>query len=160
MAVVPRHCSTFNLSAPGWSCDGISAALLIQKNPIKVQCMSIDNKTAKKVVLRNNPEGNLRVSDFAVEDGPIAEIADGSFLVRNRFVSVDPMLRIFIDKTRWAVVRFRHCRPARSFLARRSERLLNRFIPISRLAKLSKAVSDGSIMPSRPGRGLSACRKV
>ena len=60
--------------------------------------MSLDNKTAKKVVLRSNPEGNLQASDFAVEDSPIPEVAEGSFLVRNQFVSVDPMLRIFIDK--------------------------------------------------------------
>ncbi len=60
--------------------------------------MSLDNKTAKKVVLKNYPEGNVRASDFAVEDGPVLEVSDGSFLVRNKFVSVDPMLRIFIDK--------------------------------------------------------------
>ena len=60
--------------------------------------MALDKKTAKKVVLRNYPEGALRASDFAVEDCPVPEVADGSFLVRNSFVSVDPMLRIFIDK--------------------------------------------------------------
>jgi NADPH-dependent curcumin reductase len=60
--------------------------------------MSLANKAAKKVVLQSYPEGNLRVSDFAVEDCAIPEVADGSFLVRNAFVSVDPMLRIFIDK--------------------------------------------------------------
>jgi NADPH-dependent curcumin reductase len=60
--------------------------------------MTLDNKTAKKVVLRRHPEGALQVSDFAVEDCPVPEVAEGSFLVRNRFVSVDPMLRIFIDK--------------------------------------------------------------
>lgn len=60
--------------------------------------MSLDNKTAQKVVLQRYPEGNLKTSDFAVEDCPVPEIADGSFLVRNNFVSVDPMLRIFIDK--------------------------------------------------------------
>jgi NADPH-dependent curcumin reductase len=60
--------------------------------------MSIDNKTAKKVVLRSYPEGNVRTSDFAVDECPVPEVTDGSFLVRNNFVSVDPMLRIFIDK--------------------------------------------------------------
>ncbi len=60
--------------------------------------MAHDNMTAKKVVLRSNPEGNLKTSDFAVEDCPVPEAADGSFLVKNAFVSVDPMLRIFIDK--------------------------------------------------------------
>jgi NADPH-dependent curcumin reductase CurA len=60
--------------------------------------MALDNKTAKKVVLRTYPEGALQASDFAVEDCPVPEVAEGSFLVRNSFVSVDPMLRIFIDK--------------------------------------------------------------
>jgi len=60
--------------------------------------MSLDNKTAQKVVLQSYPEGKLKPSDFAVEDCPVPEGADGSFLVRNNFVSVDPMLRIFIDK--------------------------------------------------------------
>ena len=60
--------------------------------------MSLGNKTAQKVVLQSYPEGNLKPSDFAVEDCPVPEVADGSFLVRNNFVSVDPMLRIFIDK--------------------------------------------------------------
>ena len=60
--------------------------------------MSLDNKTPQKVVLQSYPEGNLKQSDFAVEDCPVPDVADGSFLVRNSFVSVDPMLRIFIDK--------------------------------------------------------------
>ena len=53
---------------------------------------------ATKVVLKSYPEGNLRTSDFAVEQFPVPEVPDGSFLVRNTFGSVDPMLRIFIDK--------------------------------------------------------------
>lgn len=60
--------------------------------------MSLDNKTPQKVVLQSYPEGNLKPSDFAVEDCTVPDVADGSFLVRNSFVSVDPMLRIFIDK--------------------------------------------------------------
>ena len=60
--------------------------------------MSLDNMTAKKVVLRCYPEGNLRAADFAVEDSLVPDVPEGSFLVRNRFVSVDPMLRIFIDR--------------------------------------------------------------
>ncbi len=60
--------------------------------------MSLVNTTAKKVVLHSYPEGNLKASDFAVEDCPVPELTDGTFLVRNIFVSVDPMLRIFIDK--------------------------------------------------------------
>ncbi len=60
--------------------------------------MALDTTMATKVVLQSYPEGNLRTSDFAVEQFPVPEVPDGSFLVRNTFVSVDPMLRIFIDK--------------------------------------------------------------
>jgi NADPH-dependent curcumin reductase CurA len=60
--------------------------------------MPLDNESAKQVVLRNRPEGHLKTSDFAVERSPIPDVVDGTFLVRNVFVSVDPMLRIFIDE--------------------------------------------------------------
>lgn len=60
--------------------------------------MTNEQAAARKVVLRSYPEGNLKASDFAVEACPVAPLTDGTFLVRNVFVSVDPMLRIFIDK--------------------------------------------------------------
>ena len=60
--------------------------------------MSLDNKSAKKVVLGNRPSGSLKASDFSVEPIAVPEVTDGTFLVRNVFVSVDPMLRIFIDE--------------------------------------------------------------
>ena len=60
--------------------------------------MPLDNQSAKKVVLRNHPKGHLKATDFAVEAGTVPEVTDGTFLVRNVFVSVDPMLRIFIDQ--------------------------------------------------------------
>ena len=60
--------------------------------------MPADRADARKVVLASYPEGSLKATDFAVEDCPTPEVADGHFLVRNIFVSVDPMLRIFIDR--------------------------------------------------------------
>jgi len=60
--------------------------------------MPLDNQSAKQVVLRSRPDGPLKISDFAIESGPVPDVADGTFLVRNIFVSVDPMLRIFIDQ--------------------------------------------------------------
>ena len=51
-----------------------------------------------KVVLARYPEDNLKATDFAVEAGPAPDLSDGTFLVRNVYVSVDPMLRIFIDR--------------------------------------------------------------
>jgi NADPH-dependent curcumin reductase len=59
--------------------------------------MTLDN-SAKKVVLRQHPEGPLKPSDFSVEGAAMPEMDEGKFLVRNAFISVDPMLRIFIDK--------------------------------------------------------------
>jgi len=59
--------------------------------------MSLNNIPAKRVALRVYPEGNLKSSDFAIEDIAIPAVPEGSFLVRNLLISVDPMLRIFID---------------------------------------------------------------
>jgi NADPH-dependent curcumin reductase len=61
--------------------------------------MAGENMPAQRVALRSYPEGRLRVSDFVVEDCPLDEVSEGTFLVRTLFVSVDPMLRIFIDRT-------------------------------------------------------------
>ena len=60
--------------------------------------MTTQTTAAKKVILRQYPDGSLKPSDFSVEDAAMPEVAEGSFLVRNAFISVDPMLRIFIDK--------------------------------------------------------------
>ena len=60
--------------------------------------MSIENGTCHRIVLAAYPDGPLRVTDFATEHGPIPAVPEGSFLVRNIVVSVDPMLRIFIDR--------------------------------------------------------------
>jgi NADPH-dependent curcumin reductase CurA len=49
-------------------------------------------------VLRRYPEGKLQPSDFAVEDYVPPALQDGQFLVRMLYVSVDPMLRLFVDQ--------------------------------------------------------------
>jgi NADPH-dependent curcumin reductase len=51
----------------------------------------------QRVVLCQHPEGAVRPSDFAIEDQDVPVIGEGEFLVRAIFVSVDPMLRLFID---------------------------------------------------------------
>lgn len=51
----------------------------------------------QRVVLRNYPQGAVRPSDFAIEDQTVPAIGEGEFLVRTIFISVDPMLRLFID---------------------------------------------------------------
>ena len=52
---------------------------------------------AKRVTLRNHPQGALQPSDFAVEEQQRPAPGEGEFLVRAEYVSVDPMLRLFID---------------------------------------------------------------
>jgi hypothetical protein len=49
------------------------------------------------VVLRRHPDGALRADDFAVEAADALSPGEGEFVVRNLFVSVDPMLRLLID---------------------------------------------------------------
>lgn len=51
----------------------------------------------QRVVLRHYPQGAVRPADFAIEDQTVPAISAGEFLVRAIFVSVDPMLRLFID---------------------------------------------------------------
>ena len=53
---------------------------------------------ARRIVLKRHPEGALSPDDFTIESGPVPEAKDGEILVRNLIVSVDPMLRLFIDK--------------------------------------------------------------
>jgi NADPH-dependent curcumin reductase CurA len=50
------------------------------------------------VVLCHYPVGALQPSDFAVETCPRPSVRDGEFLVRTMFISVDPMLRLFVDQ--------------------------------------------------------------
>lgn len=61
--------------------------------------MGSNPTSGQRVVLRRYPEGALRPDDFAIEAYSPPFPGDGEFLVRNRFVSVDPMIRLFIDAT-------------------------------------------------------------
>lgn len=61
--------------------------------------MSSDRRTGQQIVLSRNPEGALKASDFAIVPQEIPAIKDRHFLVRNKFISVDPMLRIFVDQS-------------------------------------------------------------
>jgi NADPH-dependent curcumin reductase len=60
--------------------------------------MTSDWPEGQRVVLRNYPVGSLQPSDFAVEQYSAPALADGEFLVRTLFISVDPMLRLFVDE--------------------------------------------------------------
>lgn len=60
--------------------------------------MTGDTHGGQRVSLRRYPEGALQASDFAVEEQARPTVGNGEFLVRNVYVSVDPMLRLFVDK--------------------------------------------------------------
>lgn len=47
----------------------------------------------KSVILRSRPEGAASLENFAIEDRPVPQPADGEILVRQRYFSVDPYLR-------------------------------------------------------------------
>jgi NADPH-dependent curcumin reductase len=61
--------------------------------------MSVADAKGRRVALRHHPDGALRPSDFAVEDQQRPSPEAGQFLVRTTFISVDPMLRLFVDRT-------------------------------------------------------------
>jgi hypothetical protein len=50
-----------------------------------------------RIVLRQYPQGAMRASDFGIEEQVVPVPGEGEFLVRALYVSVDPMLRLFID---------------------------------------------------------------
>jgi NADPH-dependent curcumin reductase CurA len=59
--------------------------------------MSTDSLTGRRVVLRRRIEGPMDPSDFAVDSYSAPTLNDGEFIVRTRFISVDPMIRLYID---------------------------------------------------------------
>lgn len=60
--------------------------------------MGSESRAGRRVVIGGHPQGALRPEDFAIEDYEAPAPGEGEFLVRNRFVSVDPMLRLFVDE--------------------------------------------------------------
>jgi NADPH-dependent curcumin reductase len=60
--------------------------------------MALAGSNGQRVALGRYPEGRMRPSDFVVEDQQRPLPDAGQFLVRTMFVSVDPMLRLFVDR--------------------------------------------------------------
>jgi NADPH-dependent curcumin reductase CurA len=56
------------------------------------------SETATRVVLAHYPDAVLKPADFRVESAPVPAPGEGQFLVRTRYVSVEPMLRLYIDE--------------------------------------------------------------
>lgn len=59
--------------------------------------MSTSIQVSQRVTLKHHPDGPVQASDFSVQKLDMPTIGDGEFLVRAIFISVDPMLRLFID---------------------------------------------------------------
>lgn len=52
---------------------------------------------ARQVLLRRNPVGTLRADDFEVTDVELPPLGANDVLVRNRFMSIDPYMRLMIS---------------------------------------------------------------
>ncbi len=59
--------------------------------------MHVNIHDGTRVVLARHPQGAMQLSDFRVEAYDIPAPSQGEFLVRTHYISVDPMLRLFID---------------------------------------------------------------
>jgi len=57
----------------------------------------VERPSGRRVVLQRVPQGRLDPADLAVENYRAPELKDGEFLVRNLFLSIDPMNRLHID---------------------------------------------------------------
>jgi NADPH-dependent curcumin reductase CurA len=48
----------------------------------------------RRILLASRPRGEVAQSDFRIEDAPVPEPGDGEVLVRSRFLSLDPYMRM------------------------------------------------------------------
>lgn len=53
--------------------------------------------TARQIRLVSKPVGMPAATDFEVTKTPVPELADGQLAVRNRFLSIQPATRLFLD---------------------------------------------------------------
>jgi NADPH-dependent curcumin reductase CurA len=54
-------------------------------------------KTNRQVVLKRHPAGIPVAEDFALVEAPLPVLEDGQFLIRNRFFSMEPAIRGWLD---------------------------------------------------------------
>jgi len=62
------------------------------------------NMQNRRIVLANRPQGDASVGNFRMETVPAAALAEGEVLVRHRFVSVDPYMRMRMNDVKSYVV--------------------------------------------------------
>lgn len=51
----------------------------------------------RRIVLAKRPKGNVTDENFRIEEGPVEALAEGEFLVRNLYLSLDPYMRGRMD---------------------------------------------------------------
>jgi NADPH-dependent curcumin reductase CurA len=54
-------------------------------------------RTNHRIVLASRPKGNVSTGNFRLEEVPVAPLAQGEFLVRNLYLSLDPYMRGRMD---------------------------------------------------------------
>jgi len=57
---------------------------------------------SKEVVLAERPVGIPEARHFEVREAPMPEAGDGEILIRNRFLSVDPAMRGWVNT--WPII--------------------------------------------------------
>jgi NADPH-dependent curcumin reductase CurA len=57
----------------------------------------IQNLLNRRVILRSRPVGVPQADHFGFDELPVPELGDGEFLIANRFLSVDPAMRGWVD---------------------------------------------------------------
>lgn len=55
-------------------------------------------RTMRQVVLAHHPRGNPVAADFRIETVPVPEPAEGEVLLRNLYLSLDPLIRFALDE--------------------------------------------------------------
>ena len=59
--------------------------------------MTTPDRTARVVQLRRSPQGSVRADDLELADVMVPALEDGQVLVRNRWMSIDPYMRLTLS---------------------------------------------------------------
>ena len=56
--------------------------------------MPSNTRTNRRILLARRPQGWVEETDFRLVEAPVPEPGDGEVLVRNRYLSLDPYMRM------------------------------------------------------------------
>ncbi|HEX7852358.1 MAG TPA: NADP-dependent oxidoreductase [Sphingobium sp.] len=59
--------------------------------------LAVDPIRAREVHLARRPGASLQTEDFALREKVLPPLAEGQFLIRNRYLSIDPVRRVFFS---------------------------------------------------------------